>query len=115
MLLKDDKEYIEIIVPAYSTGISYKGVYHYRSGSTKQIMTGPALENFLNGKRGATWDSMPLPAFSLSDVDDSVIAKFKELAAKKGRIDNELLNEHLSMIIRKKFLLKEINLLIRRQ
>lgn len=37
-----------------STSISYKGVYHYRSGSTKQVLTGPALESFLNGKRGVT-------------------------------------------------------------
>lgn len=43
--------YIEIVVPVYSTSISYKGVYHYCSGSTKQILTGPALESFLNGKR----------------------------------------------------------------
>ena len=30
------KDYLEIIVPAYSNAISYKGQYHYRSGSTKQ-------------------------------------------------------------------------------
>ena len=28
LLEKDGKEYIEIVVPAYSTSISYKGVYH---------------------------------------------------------------------------------------
>lgn len=35
------KEYIEIDVPAYPIGISCKGVYYYRSGSTRQILTGP--------------------------------------------------------------------------
>lgn len=44
LLQKDGKDYLEISVPPYSTGISYKGVYHYRSGSTKQILTGPALD-----------------------------------------------------------------------
>lgn len=101
LLSEDGKEYIQIVVPAYSTGITYKGVYHYRSGSTKQILTGPALENFLNGKRGATWDSMPLPAFKLPDVDDTAIATFKELASKKGRIDLELLNESKEVLLEK--------------
>lgn len=81
LLEKDGREYIEIVVPAYSTGISCKGVYHYRSGSTKQVLTGPALESFLNGKRGATWDNMPIPAFTMNDVEDSVIERFKELVA----------------------------------
>ena len=76
LLEKDGKEYIEIVVPAYSTSISYKGVYHYRSGSTKQVLTGPALESFLNGKRGVTWDNMPIPAFKMEDVEDSVVKKF---------------------------------------
>ncbi len=101
LLEEDGKEYIEIVVPEYSTGITYKGVYHYRSGSTKQVMSGPALENFLNGKHGLTWDSMPLPAFKLSDVDDSAVEKFKELAAKKGRIASELLNESKETLLEK--------------
>lgn len=38
------KEYIEIDVPTYPIGISCKGIYYYRSGSTRQVLTGPALE-----------------------------------------------------------------------
>lgn len=101
LLEKCGKEYIEINVPAYTTSISYKGVYHYRSGSTKQVLTGPALEEFLNGKRGVTWDNMPLPAFTMKDVEDSVIDKFKELAAKKGRIEPLLLNETKEVLLEK--------------
>ena len=63
LLDEDGKEYIEIDVPPYPIGISCKGVYYYRSGSTRQILTGPALEAFLMRKRGATWDNLPLPAF----------------------------------------------------
>lgn len=101
LLSKDGMEYIEINVPAYSTCISYKGVYHYRSGSTKQVLTGPALESFLNGKRGVTWDNMPIPAFTMADIDDSIIEKFKDLAAKKGRIASSLLNEPKEILLDK--------------
>ena len=93
LLVEDGKEYIEIDVPAYPIGISCKGVYYYRSGSTRQVLTGPALEAFLMRKRGATWDSLPLPAFTMAEVDDSVISRFKRLAANKGRIETSLLEE----------------------
>ena len=93
LLEKDCKEYIEIDVPAYPIGISCKGVYYYRSGSTRQILTGPALEAFLLRKRGATWDNLPLPAFSMSDVDDGIVDRFRQWAAKKGRIDQSVLDE----------------------
>ncbi len=101
LLQKDGKDYIEIIVPAYPTSISYKGVYYYRSGSTMQTLTGPALESFLNGKRGVTWDNMPIPAFKISDVDDSAVQRFKELASKKARIDPTLLNESKKVLMEK--------------
>lgn len=74
-LTDDDKEYIEIDVPSYPIGISCKGVYHYRSGSTKQVLTGPALEAFLLRKRGVTWNNLPLPIFTVNDVDDGAIKK----------------------------------------
>src|ERR1035437_8693610 len=41
------KHYIEIIVPISSVPIAYHGVYHYRSGSTKQELKGIALQNLL--------------------------------------------------------------------
>ncbi|MDD5851861.1 MAG: ATP-binding protein [Galactobacillus timonensis] len=99
LLTEGGKEYIEIDVPSYPVGISCKGVYHYRSGSTKQILTGPALEAFLLRKHGATWDNSPMPAFTMDDVDDNVIAAFKKLAAKKGRIDSSLLDEPKEVLL----------------
>ncbi len=101
LLDKDGKEYIEIDVPSYPIGISCKGVYYYRSGSTRQILTGPALEAFLMRKRGATWDNLPLPAFSLDDVDDEIVAHFKQWAAKKGRIDPSVLDEPKDTLMEK--------------
>ena len=103
LLTEGSREYIEIDVPAYPIGISCKGIYYYRSGSTKQVLTGPALEDFLMRKRGATWDNLPLPAFSLNDVDDGIVEHFKKWAAKKGRIDTDVLNEpkDILMVLRK--------------
>ena len=100
-LEKKGLPYIEIDVPAYPIGISYKGVYHYRSGSTKQILNGPALEAFLMRKRGVTWDNLPLPAFKISDVDDGVVKRFKALAANKGRIESSLLEEPKEVLLEK--------------
>ena len=100
-LEKNGLLYIEIDVPAYPIGISYKGVYHYRSGSTKQVLNGPTLEAFLMRKHGATWDNLPLPAFKIGDVDDNAVKLFKALAAKKGRIESSLLDESKEVLLEK--------------
>lgn len=101
-LLNDkDKEYIEIDVPPYPIGISCKGIYYYRSGSTRQVLTGPALEAFLMRKRGATWDNLPLPAFSLEDVNDELLDRFKQWGIKKGRIDQSVLDEPKKILMEK--------------
>lgn len=98
---ENGKEYIEIDVPTYPIGISCKGVYYYRSGSTRQILTGPALEAFLMRRRGATWDNLPLPAFSLNDIDDSIVEHFKQWAAKRGCIDRSVLDEPKDLLMEK--------------
>lgn len=100
-LNKNGKEYLEIDVPSYPIGISCKGIYYYRSGNTMQILTGPALEDFLMRKRRATWDNLPLPAFSLSNVDDEIVTQFKLQAARKGRIDKSVLDESKSVLMEK--------------
>ena len=46
LLSVDSKEYIEISVSASSDPVNYKGEYHYRSGSTKQLLQGPVLTHF---------------------------------------------------------------------
>lgn len=93
LLDQDGKDYIEIVVPPYPVAISCKGIYYYRSGSTMQTLSGPELESFILRKRGASWDNMPLPGFTIDDIDDGLIDKFKKLAAKKGRIESSVLDE----------------------
>ena len=40
LLSKDGRDYIEIVVPPSNIPIAYRGIYHYRSGSTKQELKG---------------------------------------------------------------------------
>lgn len=99
LLIHEGKECIEIDVPSYPIGISCKGIYYYRSSSTKQVLTGPALESFLMRKHGATWDNSSMPAFTMNDIDDNAVGLFKKLAARKGRIDSVLLDEPKEVLL----------------
>ena len=101
LLQKDGKDYIEVEVPPYPIAISCKGNYYYRSGSTNQKLTGPELENFILRRRGVTWDNMPLPTFHFDDVDDGVVKRFKQWAAKKGRIGKDVLDEPKDILMEK--------------
>ena len=101
LLENSGKEYLEISVQSYPIAISYKGTYYYRSGSTNQRLVGLELESFLLRKQGATWDNLPLPSFTLDDVDDGVVKRFKKWAAKKGRIDKSALDETKETLMKK--------------
>lgn len=101
LLQKDGQEYLEIEVPPYPIAISCKGIYYYRSGSTNQKLTGPELESFILRRRGATWDNLPLPHFTMDDVDDEVVERFKKWAVKKGRIDKSVLDEPKDILMEK--------------
>ena len=50
--ISDGKHYIEIDVAANAIPVSYHGIYHYRSGSTKQELKGNALNQFMLKKMG---------------------------------------------------------------
>jgi len=47
VLKKNNRHFIEIIVPQYTVAISLRGRYYYRTGSTKLELTGNALNEFL--------------------------------------------------------------------
>lgn len=57
----DQGDYIEIIVDPQPNPVNYKGEYHFRSGSTKQELRGPALDKFLLQKYGRKWDGVLVP------------------------------------------------------
>ena len=82
-----------MVVQAYPNPISYRGHYYMRSGSTLQELKGAALDRFLLGRHGRTWDVVPLPQFSLADVSTPAMARFRQLAQRSGRLDAETLAE----------------------
>ena len=86
-----DSHYIEVVVQSYPNPISYRGHYYMRSGSTLQELKGAALDRFLLGRHGRTWDGVPLPQFSLDDVSAPAMARFRQLAQRSGRLDAETL------------------------
>ena len=49
---ENSKYYIEIVIHPYSVPISLRGRYYFRSGSTKQELTGASLNEFLLKKSG---------------------------------------------------------------
>ncbi len=66
---ENDKQYIEIVVEPSKSLISYRGKFYLRSGSTNQLLSGAALEDFLFKKRNVTWDELTVENFSIKDID----------------------------------------------
>ena len=106
LLVKDGKEYIEIRVNPSSYPVSYKGEYHYRSGSTKQQLRGSALTEFLVEKTGYRWDAVPVDNISVADLDRESLEIFRREAVKNGRmsrddlkISDEELLDHLDLMV----------------
>jgi len=92
-------DYLEIVIEAYPNAISYKGQYHYRSGSTKQELKGVALDKFLLKKYGKHWDSVPIPNVSVNDLKQETFDFFLKKAVKNNRIDEEALTESIELLL----------------
>ena len=87
LLQKNGLDYIEIIVSVSPYPVSYHGEFHYRTGSTKQLLTGAALSQFLLEKTGLTWDGIPIDGVSADDLETKSFDIFREQAVKSKRID----------------------------
>jgi len=85
--------FIEIVVEAYPYPVSYKGQYHYRSGSTKQELKGAALDKFLLQKSGKRWDGVPVPNVSVAYFKQQTFDFFRKRAYKSQRIDEDILSD----------------------
>lgn len=79
-------DYLEIVVEPYPNAISYKGQYHYRSGSTKQELKGNSLNEFLLKKSGKTWDDVIEPRATFDDIDENTFSAFLKMSEEKGRM-----------------------------
>ena len=69
--------------------MNYKGEYHYRTGSTKQLLQGSALTNFLLRKTGKNWDSVPLENVCVEDLDKESFDIFHREAIRSGRMSKD--------------------------
>lgn len=82
--------FIEIVTHPYSVPISLRGRYYYRSGSTKQELTGASLNEFLLKKSGKTWDDVLEPRASFDDIDEKTVSTFLKASENAGRLpENE--------------------------
>lgn len=102
---KDGQYYLEIIVPQSTVPISYQGIYHYRSGSTKQELKGTALHNWLLKKSGKSWEGIPVSHATVDDLDAETIQSFLKKAISKERIPASAMEEDTLL------LMKRLNLL----
>jgi ATP-dependent DNA helicase RecG len=92
---ENENHFIEIITPPYSVPISLRGRYYYRSGSTKQELTGASLNEFLLKKSGKTWDDVIEPRASFNDIDKKAVNTFLKASENAGRLPE---NNDLSIL-----------------
>jgi ATP-dependent DNA helicase RecG len=98
---ENGKDWISIEVEPHPYPVSYKGQYHYRSGSTKQELKGAALDRFLLQKQGKRWDSVPVPFVSVDDLSPAAFDYFRKKATQTNRLDSEVLQEDNHTLIAK--------------
>lgn len=92
LLSKNDLEYIEIIVSPSSYPVSYKGEYHFRSGSTKQVLRGTALTEFISSKTGIRWEDSVIEGVDVEDLDKESFDIFRREAVRSKRMTKDDLN-----------------------
>lgn len=79
--------------------------YHYRTGSTRQQLTGAALNQFLMKKTEITWDSVPIEQITVDGFRNDSFDIFKEQAVRSKRMDKQDVN------LDKEELLNNLNLM----
>ena len=89
LLNENGLDVIKITVEENPYPVNYKGEYHYRTESTKQLLQGSALTNFLLRKTGKNWDSVPLENVSVEDLDKESFDIFHREAIRSGRMSKD--------------------------
>lgn len=92
LISKNELDYIEIIVSPSSYPVSYKGEYHFRSGSTKQILRGVALTEFISSKTGIRWEDSVIGGVTVEDLDKESFDIFRREAIRSKRMTKDDLN-----------------------
>lgn len=104
---KDGLDYMEVIVSPSNVPISYKGVFYYRSGATKQELKGPALQQFILKKMGRSWDEIICEGATLEHIDDEAVAYFVRKGIKAGRLPESAADDSTETILRNLDLMDE--------
>lgn len=104
---KGGKEYLEIKIKPSSFPVSYHGQFHYRSGSTKQQLTGIALSEFIMRKTGARWEDVTVDDITVDDLDDESFKIFRREALRKKRMTEAELNISNAELLQKLHLIKD--------
>ena len=89
---KNGLDYIEIKVNPSTFPISFRGEYHYRSGSTKQQLTGVALSEFIMRKTGVRWEDVTVDNLTVEDLDEESFKIFRREALRRKRMTSDDLN-----------------------
>ena len=89
LITENGLDVIKITVEENPYPVNYKGEYHYRTGSTEQLLQGSALTNFLLRKTGKNWDSVPLENVSVDDLDKESLDIFHREAIRSGRMSKD--------------------------
>ncbi|PIZ66382.1 MAG: transcriptional regulator [Candidatus Marinimicrobia bacterium CG_4_10_14_0_2_um_filter_48_9] len=101
LIQEDGKDLIRIRVEPQLHPVSYKGQYHYRTGSTKQELKGAALDRFLLQKIGKHWDGVPIPHVGVSDLSSHTLETFRQLSHRSRRLPEAILEESDKSLIAK--------------
>ncbi len=89
---KDGKDYLEIKIRPSTFPISYHGEFHYRSGATRQQLTGIALTEFIMQKTGFRWEDVTVDNITVDDLDDESFKIFRREALRSKRMTEAELN-----------------------
>ena len=89
LLTDGDKDYLRITVSPCNWPVSYRGEFHYRSGSTKQQLKGLALTEFLLKKSNVHWEDEPIDGVTVDDLDRESFDIFRREALRKERMSRE--------------------------
>ena len=106
-LIKDGKEYLEIKVNPSTFPISYHGEFHYRSGATKQQLTGIALTEFIMQKTGFRWEDVTVDNITVKDLDEESFKIFRREALRSRRMTQEELDRPNEELLSKLGLMKD--------
>jgi len=101
LIKKNGLDVVQISVDENPYPVNYKGEYHYRSGSTKQLLQGAALTNFLLRKTGKNWDAVPLENVSVDDLDKESFDIFYREATRSGRMSADDLKLSVTQLLEK--------------